>query len=116
MNENVCKYCGQIIIGGAECSCGGARLDKKIQMQKLNARNAINDLFGEGCIAEGYEPLGDEDIEFLKSIAERVAERKVNSVSLIIAGNVRAKFSRGAKGKVKIERSEARSMGTEVEG
>ena len=76
--NNVCRFCGQILMDGSECNCFGA------------------------CA------------QIIR--ADLVAEKKINSATLVFPPNVKAKITRGSGGKVKIERSEVRATKQEVEG
>ena len=114
MNENVCKHCGQVLMPGMSCDCPGAQMEARTEMPKVKAHEAINVLFGEGCKADGYEPVSEEELRALKKLADYVAERKLISASALLGGGVKAKFVRGSEGRVKIERSESKKSQTEI--
>ena len=42
-----CKYCGQILMDGAECDCPEATREREAEIRARAARNAIDDIFGE---------------------------------------------------------------------
>ena len=114
MNENVCKHCGQAVMPGMSCDCPGAVAEARTEIQKVKAHEAIDILFGEGCKANGYEPISEEELRALKKLADYVAERKLISASALLGGGVKAKFVRGSEGRVKIERSESKKSQTEI--
>lgn len=116
MSEKICQHCGQLLTMGGECNCPGAHVERKIAIQKSKARQAIDEIFGSLCEENEYEPVSEEEVQILKSFADKVAERKLISISALLGGGIKAKFTRGAKGAVKIERSESRKTSAEVEG
>ena len=48
-------------------------------------------------------------------IAEQIANYKMHAVSIVLSSGTRAKITRGAKGVIKIERSETQKASKEVE-
>ena len=114
--NNVCRFCGQILMVGSECNCAGAYAQRKIEVQKSAARKAVEDIFGEGSADNGFDPIMEENFHALILIADLTAEKKISSATLVFPPNVKAKITRGSGGKVKIERSEVRAAKQEVEG
>lgn len=112
--DGICPFCGQIALDG-ECDCDGAKRERKIQEQIQRANDKIYELFGENCTKLGYNPVADESIQLMLEMAEQVAYWKMYSASLYIANGVKAKISRTAGGKIKIERSETKKQSLEVE-
>ena len=111
----VCEYCGQVLMDGAECDCPGARLDRKIKKQIIKGKAAIQNLFGSACEKEGLTPVADENIEMMDAAVERIANCKMYSVTLVFPEGVKAKLTRSAKGAIKVERTEVKKNGLEVE-
>jgi hypothetical protein len=112
--EGVCPFCGQVSLD-EECNCDGAQRERKIQSQIQRATDTIYELFGPDCTENGYAPVADESIKLMREIVEQVAYWKMYSASLHIANGIKAKFSRTASGKIKIERSETKKQSLEVE-
>ncbi len=88
---------------------------KKIADQISRASLAINDIFGGDCTKQGYSPVADEHIDLMNNIAELIANEKLNSASLTLVSGTKAKLTRGAKGAIKVERSETKKSSTEVD-
>lgn len=114
-NVITCKFCGQALIGIDECDCWEARREKRIADQISRASLAINDIFGEDCTKQGYIPVADEQINLMNNIAELIANEKLNAASLTLINGTKAKLTRGAKGAIKVERSETKKSSTEVD-
>ena len=113
--EATCPYCGQIQLMGGECDCPGARRARKIEDQIQRAVEAIDEIFGEACAEEGYKPVSEDNIELMDAAAVQIANYKIHAVSLVLSSGTRAKLTRGAKGVIKVERSETKKNSTEVE-
>ena len=86
MDERVCKHCGQLLLPGFECDCSGAQMEARTEMQKVKARQAIDELFGEHCQSEGYEPVSEEELMALKKLSDYVAERKLITATALLGG------------------------------
>ena len=114
MEENICRHCGQLLMPGHECDCSAAQMQARTEMQKAKARQAIDELFGEPCRAEGYEPVSEEELKALEKLSDFVAERKLITASALLGGGIKAKFVRGSEGRVKIERCESKKSQTEI--
>lgn len=113
--ENACPFCGQISLTGGECNCPGAKRDRKIKDQIERAVQAIDEIFGEACSEEGYKPVSEDNIDIMNAAAVQIANYKMHAVSLVLSSGTRAKLTRGAKGVIKVERSETKKASTEVE-
>ena len=106
--ETACPFCGQIRLGGGDCDCDGAKRARKIEDQIKRAADTIDDLFGESCKERGYKPLPEKEIGTLNVLAELIVNYKMHQAMLSFAGGIRAKLSHGAKGAIKVERSETK--------
>lgn len=113
-NEAVCQYCGQISMPGEECNCPEAKRERRIKDQILRAKNTIREVFGQACQDEGYKPVSAENIEIMDAAAVQIANYKMHAVSLVLSSGTRAKLTRGAKGVIKVERSETKKTTLEV--
>lgn len=114
-DETACPYCGQISLTGGECNCTGARRAQKIKAQKRQAKQAIEEIFGEQAEQNGKKPIAEENIVILKTVAEQIANYKLHSASFVLSSGTRAKLTRGSKGVIKIERTETQKDSAEVE-
>lgn len=43
-NENICEFCGQVLLDGRKCNCPEAKKQQEIERQILNAKAAINEI------------------------------------------------------------------------
>lgn len=69
-NEAACPYCGQISIVGGDCDCVGAKRARRIEAQIWQAKQAIDEIFGEQAEQDGKKPIAEENIAILKTVAE----------------------------------------------
>lgn len=76
MENNLCRFCGQILMDGSECNCSSAYAQRKIEVQKAAARKAVEDIFGEGSQDNGFDPIMEEDFHALILIADLAAEKE----------------------------------------
>lgn len=113
--EAACPFCGQISLTGDECNCPGARRDRKIKDQIERAAQAIDEIFGEACSEEGYKPVSEDNIDIMNAAAVQIVNYKMHAASFVLSSGTRAKLTRGAKGVIKVERSETKKASTEVE-
>lgn len=111
---NFCPFCGQGIFGD-ECNCDGAKRDRKIKASIFEAKAAIDRIFGEENEKAGFEVVPDESIEMLKDCVEPLAYHKVHAVAFVLSSGTKAKLTRGAKGVIKIERTETKKDSEEIE-
>lgn len=112
---NFCPFCGQGMFDGDECDCDGAKRDRKIKASIHEAKAAIDRIFGAENEKAGFEVVPDESIEMLKTCVEPLAYHKIHAVSFILSSGTKAKLTRGAKGVIKIERTETKKDSEEVE-
>lgn len=115
IDQEPCPFCGQISLTGDECDCPEAKRERKIKNQIFRAKSTIREVFGEECKAEGYEPVSEDNIVFMNNAAEQIAKYKMHAVAVVLTGGTRAKLTRGAKGVIKVERSETKKTTFEVE-
>ncbi|MDR1001695.1 MAG: hypothetical protein LBL82_00270 [Oscillospiraceae bacterium] len=114
-SETACPHCGQIQLSGAECSCHGAKKAAKVANQIIRANEAIQETFGEQCKAKGFIPVTEENIIFLQLAAEQIANCKFYAIAFVLPSGTRAKLTRGAKGTIKVERSETKKVTQDVD-
>lgn len=114
-NEAACPYCGQISITGGDCNCEEAKRARRIEARIWQAKQAIDEIFGEQAEQDGKKPIVEENIAILKTVAEQIANYKLHSASFVLSSGTRAKLTRGSKGVIKIERTETQKDSAEVE-
>lgn len=115
--EGACKYCGQMatvetIFGWLQekvdeavtqqCDCEAAREYASKEKAKERVHKKIDDIFlkqGNGV------SIADKSAEYLHMAADKVAEYELDWVQIQTPTGIKAKISRTAKGKIKIEGS-----------
>lgn len=106
-----CKYCGQILMDGAECSCPEATREREAEIRATAAKTAIDDIFGES--GDG-NTVSQSCLDVLKETAGLIARFEISAAAFFLPNGMRAKLSLSSKGGVKIERSETRKNVMEV--
>lgn len=107
-----CKFCGQTMeaetgsINEANeyasyyCTCTGGR---KLRAA-ADAKDNVNELFGEKAVVYGFEPIADDEfINFLYMIIDSIAAGIVPAASVTFRGG-RAIIKIGTNGKIKVQR------------
>ena len=89
--------------------------ERKIQDQIKRAKIGIQEVFGEGCEESGYKPVSEENIQIMNKAAAQIANYKIHAAQFVLPSGTRAKLTRGAKGAIKVERSETKKLAMEVE-
>ncbi len=104
-NENICKFCGQVMLDGRECNCPAAKEQREIKRRIINAKQAINDIFVNSQVESNVIPPSDEALELMKYCVELIAYDHIDKASIVLPGAVKANISK--KGAViKVERAE----------
>ena len=114
MENNVCKFCGQVLMADVECECKEAKQDRRIQDLIQRSREAVVEIFGEGSKKQGYIPISQECIEFIYLAIEQIAYAKIYAMSVTLPSGAKAKLTR-SKGDIKIERSETKKYAEVVD-
>jgi hypothetical protein len=124
-----CHHCGQLLAVGkgmytqmdadadAEgiCKCPSAMHHRRIVKNISEGRDRIQQLFGPGAGSLNFKPIdASEPVELLNDAVEKVARHQISSITLAIWGTCKAKIGLTAKGKIKVERSEAHSCQLEA--
>lgn len=122
--SGACRFCGQITTLEAPESWSGEELDElatelckcedaasyiKMKKRKENAIKAVYEQYGE----KG-ENCRWEILKLLEDVVNEVAEMMVESVTVGIAGNLKAKISMNSKGNIKVEKTKTRKETREV--
>ena len=115
IKDGVCDFCGQVILDGGNCDCPEAERQIKIENQIERAAISIQEIFGDKCKENDYEPVQQDNIDIMYDAATQIANHKMHAVSFVLSSGTRAKLTRGAKGVIKVERSETKKMALEVE-
>lgn len=113
--QGACRFCGQIRalevdntwkpaeldeLATELCECVDASWYATQKRRKENAAKAVEEQFG----AEG-ERCKPEVLSLLEAAVNEVAEMRVNSVSIDIGNNVKAKIGMNNKGLIKVEKT-----------
>ena len=106
-----CKYCGQILMDGAECDCPEATREREAEIRARAARNAIDDIFGE---SGEQSPVTESCRDVLKETAGQIARFEIAAATFSLPNGTKAKLSLSSKGGAKIERAETRKNVMEV--
>ncbi len=124
-----CRFCGQVSAVDGDwntqeaaddaaintCDCPKARSERSAIEQINDAKVRIQQLFGPDATEYSFAPVAEpEPITLLDNLVELVARRHISSAAVQIRGYCKAKISLTKKGKIKIERSEARSYQLEA--
>lgn len=119
-----CPYCGQVCETGIEfdnveranayaarhCRCDGAIRARAIEERKMDARDSIDELFGESCAeAHDFEPVESEVLDLLKTVADALIDDRIIGVSLDSVSFGKCKMKLGKDGYAVITRSETKS-------
>lgn len=114
MSNNICEFCGQVLLADVECQCKEAQQARRILDQIERAREAAVEIFGKDSIKQGYNPVPEECMEIINSAIEQIANAKIHAVTFVLPSGTKAKFTR-SKGDIKIERSETKKSAETVE-
>lgn len=87
-----CPFCGQMCMAGPEddlrkvCKCEGATHWRLQCEHRDRLYSAIDKLFGDDCrtYSPEYQPLSEEELADLHSIAEMVAFGRIGTVSAVV--------------------------------
>lgn len=122
----VCPHCGQIVqvepkagetpTEAAErvCRCAGAMAARSRAEQIDKAREMIDALFGDDCYEKyGVARVGDKTLAVLSLLCVDVIDGEISGAKIQINGLCRADVSIGAKGELKLKRTEGRSFAEE---
>ena len=129
-----CRYCGQAqsvyaCANDAEaeeyatrhcrCSEAIAYQDKRAAIARrastlAEARENIDDLFGEGALDRGDDAVKDDVLDILCTAAEMVYDGKIAVHQMSLTLRIKSKISLNKKGNLEIERKDAKSSKAEV--
>lgn len=114
MSNNICEFCGQVLMADVECECKETKQARRIEDQIERAKEAAVEIFGEASKEEGYTPISEECMEIIYSAIEQIANAKIYAVTFTLPSGAKAKLTR-SKGDIKIERSETKKSAEIVE-
>lgn len=112
-NENICEFCGQVLLDGRKCNCPEAKKAEEIERQILNAKAAINEIFVEPFFDEDIIPPSEQAIAFMKKSVEMIAYDNISKINIVLPGGVKAMISKKNKS-IKVERTETIKSSQEV--
>ena len=109
-----CMFCGQAVLGAEtvaeateNCYCNGAENARKIKKAVIEAKDCVNELFGEPCKDRGMIPLSAAIIEALYSVCDLYLGENITTFTATIAGICTIKISRSGNS-IKVSRAEGR--------
>lgn len=137
-----CRFCGQFvdftgvplawdadIIEEAtlHCSCPDAKnyadrlqaircAKQKRQSAIEDARQIIDDLFGDGAVGYGRVPVKEETRQHILDAAILIYDRSIKNVTITVTSCIKIKISKNSKDKLIIERSDSAVNKQEVAG
>ena len=137
-----CRFCGQLvdftgvplawdadIIEEAtfRCSCPDAkryadqlaaarRTRENRQYAIEDARQIIDDLFGDGAVGYGRVPIKEETRQHILDAAIMIYDRKMKAVTINLTSCIKVKITKNSKDKITIERSDSALNKQEVSG
>lgn len=112
-NENICEFCGQVLLDGRKCNCPEAKKQQEIERQIKNAKAAINEIFVEPFFGEDIIPPSEQALAFMKRSVEMIAYDFISKVNIVLPGAVKATISK-KNNSIKVERTETIKSSQEV--
>lgn len=124
-----CKYCGQRITlpdltdatqeeankeASRRCGCAQSVADQRIEETVENAKDCIRQCCGAECAKYGLQPATEYTIELLNHLVEDIAYMRINQATIQTSDGSRVRISVNAKGKIKVDRTESRSLNLEA--
>ena len=100
-NENICEFCGQVLLDGKDCNCPSATEEREIRQKIKSAKAAIERIFTD----DGIAPPSAEAINYMKWCVDLIARGFINKSSILLPGAVKANISI-KNGVIKVERVE----------
>lgn len=76
MSNDICKFCGQVLMADIECDCKEAKQARRIEDQIERAKKAAVEIFGKDSIKQGYSPVPDECMEIINSAMSKLLTLK----------------------------------------
>ena len=102
--ENICKFCGQVLLDGRDCNCPAAKEERELERKIANAKKAVNEIF-LSADEESTVPPSQETIQLMRKCVEFVAYDHIAKVSIVLPGAVKATISKKGSA-IKVERAE----------
>lgn len=122
-----CPYCGQVISATLQdgetsteaairlCDCVSARMHKRRMERLEQAKDTLQDTFGEEADEKyGLKAVSEEVMDLLQTLTRMLVDDKIVSVTVQCADNCKAKLAVGGKGEIKITRSEGWSISMSI--
>ena len=101
MSNNICQFCGQVLMADVVCECKEAKQARRVSDQIERAKEAADEIFGENSKKENYIPISEECMEIIYSAIEQIAHAKIYAVTFTLPNGAKAKLTR-SKGDIKI--------------
>ena len=106
-----CKFCGQVILDGKECTCDGAVAERKKQNKIRQASALLKETFADD--GESYIPAGTVDV--LISVLPMIADEDFKKVTIQLDGGIKASVKLNSNGKIEIERTDTLKVKNETQ-
>lgn len=104
-NENICTFCGQVMLDGRDCNCPAAKEQRELERKIANAKKAVNEIFLNTDFGDSVIPPSEETLGLMKHCVELIANDHIDKISIVLPGAVKATISK--KGStIKVERAE----------
>ncbi|WP_101908858.1 hypothetical protein [Marasmitruncus massiliensis] len=137
-----CRFCGQFVDftgvplawdadiaeeATLRCSCPDAkryadqltaarRARENRQFAIEDARQIIDDLFGDGAVGYGRVPIKEETRQHILDAAIMIYDRRMKAVTINLTSCIKVKITKNSKDKLIIERSDSAVNKQEVAG
>ena len=105
MVQNVCEFCGQILLDGRECDCTDAVIHKK----RLKAVDKAVDYIERMGV-----DFSDEELELLKQAAEHIIFQRCEKVVVENLSKEKITLQSSKNARIKIQHSKAEKNTTEI--
>jgi len=83
--ENICEFCGQIVLPGETCKCPDAERERAKQQQAQEAKQSIKDIFETAEL--------DDNVHLIMHAAvDLILNFKLNKLSLSLPGGDKSQY------------------------
>lgn len=104
-DQNVCEFCGQVLLDGRECNCPGAQEKREIERQINNAKRAIKRVFVDSLVGDSVAPTSEEAMNLMELVVVALAYEFIEKASIVLPGGIKANLSKKSSA-IKVERVE----------
>lgn len=79
IKENICEYCGQVLMPGKECNCPDAEHERAKQQQAEDAKSSIADIFDSADLQDAVYGIMEISVDLILNY-------HLNKLSLALPG------------------------------